>query len=90
MEISSYQLSVGWLGNIFLFYDGICGNFYYKQARDINQLGRVRIYNVKNGLKKYMAKKIEDGQKLGDIKPVVVDKGAGWFAYLINGEKQAN
>ncbi len=44
-------------------------NFHYKYSRELKQLEPFRICIVKYGMKQYIEKCIEKGQKLGNIKP---------------------
>ena len=62
----------------------LCDNYHYKYAREINQLGRVKIYFIQYGLKKYTERCVSEGQKFGDIKPVVIDKRLDWRDYFFN------
>ncbi len=61
----------------------LCNNYYYKYARDINQLACVKIYFIQDGLKKYTKRCVTEGQKLGDIKPMVIDKRLDWKDYFL-------
>lgn len=61
----------------------LCDNYHYKYARKINQLGHVKIYFIQYGLKKYTERCVTEGQRLGDIKPMVIDKRLDWKDYFL-------
>jgi hypothetical protein len=56
-------------------------NFHYRYARQLEQLGKVRIYkisNICNPNEMYLEKHFKEGKQLGQIKPAYVDKSLGW------------
>ena len=62
---------------------GLKENIYYRHARDIGQLGPLKIYVVNSGAsEKFIERCVNDGQKLGDIKPVSLDHRSGWSEWF--------
>jgi len=62
---------------------GLCENFHYKYARDLGQLGPLRIFSIAgDGMKSYFKRCTESGQRLGDIKPAVLENRTGWEYYF--------
>lgn len=63
--------------------DGLLqSNFHYKYARTLGQLTEVRIHRVQAGARSYTARCVKEGQRLGDVKPVTLDRRAGWAGYF--------
>jgi hypothetical protein len=58
---------------------GLCQNFHYAYARQLGQLGPVRIFPIaQGGLAGYIAGCLAHGQRAGDIKPTILHRRSGW------------
>jgi hypothetical protein len=54
-------------------------NFHYRYCRQLGQLGSLQLFRVsRNGRIDYLAGCRARGQRLGDIKPLTLDRGDGW------------
>jgi hypothetical protein len=53
-------------------------NFHYDYCRKLGQLGEVQIVHVSRGAETYLHACQTRGQKLGNIKPSVLQKNIGW------------
>jgi GH3 auxin-responsive promoter len=53
-------------------------NFHYDYCRRLGQLGAIQIVNVTRGTERYLQACQTRGQKLGNIKPSVLQKQTGW------------
>lgn len=56
-------------------------NFHYDYCRELGQLQSLRIFLISpecQATSKYLHYRNQDGQRLGSIKPAVVDKGMNW------------
>lgn len=56
-------------------------NPYYRHAREFNQLGPVEVFVLGNDVpaaKRFEHRRIEQGQKAGNIKPAVLDRDPYW------------
>jgi GH3 auxin-responsive promoter len=53
-------------------------NFNYDYCRKLGQLEAVQIFRVRHGAEKYLHACQARGQKLGNIKPSVLQKNTGW------------
>jgi len=53
-------------------------NFHYDYCRRLGQLGAARIVQVRRGAEIYVQACLARGQKLGDIKPAILQKTTGW------------
>mgnify|MGYP003538128583 CR=1 FL=1 len=61
----------------------LCANYYYHQARFAGQLSKLRVFQIKeNGHEKFISRKVNDGQRLGDIKPKFIDFQTDWTHYF--------
>ena len=58
--------------------DGLRANFHYDYCRKLGQLEAVQIVNVRRGTERYLRACQARGQKLGNIKPGVLQKTTGW------------
>lgn len=58
--------------------NSLCANFHYDYCRRLGQLAETQIVQVKDGSAAYIRACQERGQKLGDIKPSVLQKSTGW------------
>lgn len=66
-----------------LFEKELDTNFYYRQAKITGQLGALRVFRIiENGQEKYFERKLQSGQKLGDIKPKFLDTNFHWEDYF--------
>ena len=54
-------------------------NFYYKNAIELGQLEKLKVFKVKDGIKTYTEECIERGQRMGEIKPLIFRKDRGWI-----------
>ena len=61
-------------------------NFHYEYCRKLGQLGPVEVAWVRNGGERYLEGCAARGQRLGDVKPAVLDKRGGWDAWLVGDE----
>jgi len=63
---------------------GLLENFHYKYARDIGQLREPELFivNKGEGQKTFLRRCSESGQRLGDIKPALLDRRTGWKLYF--------
>ena len=59
---------------------GLGENFHYRYARELGQLERPRMVVIEEntGRESYMRRCAASGQRLGDIKPVLLDHRTGW------------
>jgi len=64
--------------------DALRTNFHYDYCRKLGQLGAVQIVNVTRGTERYLHACQARGQKLGNIKPSVLQKNTGWKEWLAN------
>jgi hypothetical protein len=55
-------------------------NFHYDYARLLGQLGPVRVFRAAGAAQTYLATAIAAGQRAGDVKPLALDRRAGWSA----------
>ncbi|MBI4496919.1 MAG: GH3 auxin-responsive promoter family protein [Chloroflexi bacterium] len=54
-------------------------NYHYRYCRDLGQLGPLRVFRIaEQGLETYFATCQAQGQRLGDIKPVMLHHAGGW------------
>ena len=54
-------------------------NYHYRYARKLGQLAPLRVFLIeKGGMERYIQRKVKSGKKLGDIKPMVLEKEKGW------------
>jgi len=61
-------------------------NVHYRYCRELGQLAPVRVFRiVSGGSRRYLAAARERGQRLGEIKPVLLRRDGGW-AQVFNGE----
>jgi len=59
--------------------EGLRRNFHYRHARDLGQVLALRVFVIeKDGTQAYFRRCVEDGQNLGDVKHVVLDRRTGW------------
>ena len=58
--------------------DTLRENFHYDYCRKLGQIGPLRVIQVKHGAQTYLAACLARGQKLGNIKPGVLQKTSGW------------
>jgi hypothetical protein len=56
----------------------LCENFHYAYCRKLGQLAAAEVVLVQNGYDAYLRACQHRGQKLGNIKPRVLDKQPGW------------
>jgi hypothetical protein len=62
---------------------GLEENFHYRYARSLEQIAPLRIFLIESGgVQTYFKRCGEEGQKIGDIKPNVLDKRTGWEDYF--------
>jgi hypothetical protein len=54
----------------------------YRYARELGQLGPVRVVRVVAGARRYEARCVTLGQRAGDVKPVDLHHQAGWLAHF--------
>ena len=63
--------------------DALRANFHYDYCRKLGQLGAAQIVNVTGGTERYLRARQARGQKLGNIKPSVLQKTTGWKEWLV-------
>lgn len=61
---------------------GLRENFHYDYCRKLGQLDEVQIIQVTNGTETYLRACQARGQKLGNIKPSVLQKTTGWRSWF--------
>lgn len=67
--------------------DALCANFHYAYCRKLGQIGPVEVRGVAHGAQKYLAACQARGQKLGNIKPSLLQKNTGWHPWLLDLEE---
>lgn len=60
----------------------LCANFHYDYCRRLGQLAPARVYPVVNAASAYLTACVARGQKLGNIKPSVLQKTTGWAVWF--------
>ena len=60
----------------------LCEGYHYRYARELGQLGPVRVVRVTEGVRRYEARCIALGQRAGDIKPTDFHRRSGWTAWF--------
>jgi hypothetical protein len=63
--------------------DALRANFHFDYCRKLGQLEAVRIVNVTRGTESYLHGCQARGQKLGNIKPGVLQKTTGWKEWFV-------
>jgi hypothetical protein len=59
--------------------EGLRENFHYRHASDLEQVLPLRVFLIDgDGTGAYLRRCVEEGQKVGDVKHVVLDKRGGW------------
>ncbi|HET9905781.1 MAG TPA: GH3 auxin-responsive promoter family protein, partial [Anaerolineales bacterium] len=62
--------------------DGLRENFHYDYCRRLGQLGETQIVQVIDGAETYLRACQARGQKLGNIKPGILQKTTGWISWF--------
>ncbi|MCP5105030.1 MAG: GH3 auxin-responsive promoter family protein [bacterium] len=58
---------------------GLAENFHYDYAKKLEQIHPLKFFLIENsGIKTFFNRCTECGQKIGDIKPALLDKRTGW------------
>jgi hypothetical protein len=57
---------------------GLAENFHYRYARQLGQLGALRVFAARNADASYVSACIARGQRAGNVKPVALDPRDGW------------
>ncbi len=58
----------------------LCENVHYRYCRELGQLEPVRVVRVTSGSQsRYLAACQSRGQRLGDVKPVLLQRADGWM-----------
>lgn len=58
-------------------------NMQYAYARNIGQLSAPKVFHIRaDGDRSYYRRCLEEGQRMGDIKPAVLDRRADWIPYF--------
>jgi len=61
----------------------LCMNFHYQYARDLGQLQPTKLFLISSGgLGSYTERALKMGQRLGDIKSLILDTKTGWHNYF--------
>jgi hypothetical protein len=59
---------------------GLLENYHYRYAREIGQLAPLKLYTISSGGKQaYTRRCLDQGQRAGDIKPVLLSRRTGWL-----------
>lgn len=58
--------------------NALCENFNYSWCRKLGQIGPAQVTEIINGAETYLNTRQAHGQKLGNIKPCVLQKNIGW------------
>jgi GH3 auxin-responsive promoter len=58
--------------------EALCRNFHYEYARQLRQLGPVRVFRAENAAASYVAHEISDGRRAGAVKPAALDRRNVW------------
>ena len=68
---------------------GLGTNFHYRYARELGQLERprMRVLQENTGRESYLRQCVASGQRLGDIKPVLLDRRTGWTEAFAQAER---
>jgi len=54
-------------------------NFHYRYCRDLGQLEALRVFRIESGgLETFLAESQRKGQRLGDVKPLLLSRHDGW------------
>jgi hypothetical protein len=75
------------LGKLRVFRDeveqGLLENFQYRYGKELGQIAPLKLFLIESGgIRVYFNRCIENGQKMGDIKPGILDKRTGWENYF--------
>ena len=62
--------------------NGLRENFHYDYCRKLGQLEKIQVIQVTNGAETYLKACQERGQKLGNIKPSVLQKSTAWVEWF--------
>lgn len=57
-------------------------NFHYDYCRTLGQIGPAAVVRIRHGAESYLRACQSRGKKLGDIKPLVLQKIQGWDSYF--------
>jgi hypothetical protein len=57
-------------------------NFHYSHARRLGQLAPLRVFRANGAGEAYLSAAARPGQRLGDVKPVALDRRTGWSRIL--------
>ncbi len=57
---------------------GLAENFHYRYARQLGQLGPLRVFSAQNAEASYISACIGRGQRAGSVKPIALDRRDGW------------
>jgi hypothetical protein len=63
-------------------------NFHYDYCRKLGQIQAAAVVQVTRGAESYLLACQMRGQKLGDIKPLVLQKTQGWSKYFETHDKK--
>lgn len=66
--------------------NSLCTNFHYDYCRRLGQLAETQTVQVKDGSAAYIRACQRRGQKMGDIKPSVLQKSTGWGKQFERGD----
>lgn len=62
-------------------------NFHFDYCRKLGQIGATAVWPVRRGAESYLRASHARGQKLGDVKPLALQKTTGWERYFDTPEK---
>ena len=62
-------------------------SYHYNYCRELGQLSSAQVVRVAdNSHEKYLKRCVDDGMRLGDIKPAYLSRKSGWYACFETGE----
>jgi hypothetical protein len=55
-------------------------NFHYRYCRELGQLDALRVFRIESGgLETFLSESQRRGQRLGDVKPLLLNRQRGWL-----------
>ena len=64
-------------------------SYHYNYCRELGQLASARVVRVADDAhERYLKRCVDDGMRLGDIKPAYLSRKSGWNVYFETGEKR--
>ena len=73
----------GWTALRQAIEDGLGENYHYRYARACHQLSSLRVFRVEaHGVRSFLKRCTDEGQRLGDVKPTFLDRRVGWVPHF--------